>query len=102
MERLKTLSERATQHYRRSLLKWRGLYAFKKLLSLSRDKMQQAIVHHQRCLQRYVLACLCVVRLVTVRTSVCVVAVRAHVRRGHIRKRECVVAVRIRVRYGCV
>ena len=49
---MRTLNDKATEHYRRSLLKWRGIYAFQKLLRLSNAKMQQATEHYDMHLQR--------------------------------------------------
>ena len=51
-ERMKENNERATKHYRKALLKWRGLYAFQKLLRMRNDRMKQAALHHEMSLKR--------------------------------------------------
>ena len=49
---MKENNERATKHYRKALLKWRGLYAFQKLLRMKNDRMKQAALHHEMSLKR--------------------------------------------------
>ena len=51
-EKLKQQNAMADEHYRRSIMKYRGIVPMRKLVAMAKQQQKQAEDHFQSCLKR--------------------------------------------------